>query len=407
MVQADPVKLGACGLRDRKPGEVAEIAKQKDTLPSKKDLQDAIPPHCFERSSLRSLGLVLRDGVVIAFIGFLGWQLPTKEISMFGYALWNIYWFCMGTALTGWWVLAHECGHRSFSANNLINDSVGFVLHSFLLVPYFSWQYSHAKHHAKTNHMLDGESHVPPSTTWLKSYAGMHAAIGDEAFALYQLVVHLLFGWPAYLLMGATGARRTPEGKKYDGTPDHFRPNSPLFPARGNWSIRVAASTLGVVGTLVGLYLLGQSFGHMKVSMMYWPAYLWTNFWLVLYTWLQHTDEDLPHFGEDEWTWVRGALSTIDRPYGIFDWMHHKIGSTHVCHHVFSTIPCYHAEEATAALKAYLEPKNLYNYDGQPWWRAAWKVSVSCHYMPTVKGICTWRSLSQDLREKRKLHKQS
>ena len=49
--------------------------------------------------------------------------------------------------------------------------------------------------------------------------------------------------------------------------------------------------------------------------MMYWPAYLWTNFWLVLYTWLQHTDIDLPHFGEDEWTWIRGALCTIDRPY--------------------------------------------------------------------------------------------
>ena len=38
---------------------------------------------------------------------------------------------------------------------------VGLVLHSVLLVPYFSWQYSHAKHHAKTNHLLDGETHNP------------------------------------------------------------------------------------------------------------------------------------------------------------------------------------------------------------------------------------------------------
>ena len=39
---------------------------------------------------------------------------------------------------------------------------------------------------------------------------------------------------------------------------------------------------------------------------------------------------------------MRGALLTIDRPYGpIFDHLHHKIGSTHVAHHVDSMIPHY------------------------------------------------------------------
>jgi omega-6 fatty acid desaturase (delta-12 desaturase) len=394
------LKLGACGIRELKPGEKPEIAKQKDTLPTKKELQAVIPSHCFERSSLRSLGLVLRDGFVIAAIGCLGWQLPTNNPGVVGYALWNLYWFAMGTALTGWWVLAHECGHRGFSANNLVNDSVGFVLHSILLVPYFSWQYSHAKHHAKCNHMLDGETHVPPSTKWRKLHAKFHAIVGDEAFVIYQLVGHLLFGWPAYLFFGITGSRRTLEGKRRKSVPDHWRPGSEMFPARGNWTLRVAASTLGVVLAIVCLYVLGQSFGHTKISMLYWPAYLWVNCWLVLYTWLQHTDKDIPHFGEDEWTWVRGALCTIDRPYGVFDWMHHHIGSTHVCHHLFSSIPCYHAQEATAALKSYLVPKGLYNYDGQPWWRAAWNVSRTCHYMPTVTGICTGRSLNQDLTDK-------
>merc|ERR1712094_91638 len=76
---------------------------------------------------------------------------------------------------------------------------------------------------------------------------------------------------------------------------------------------------------------------------------------------------EVPHFGDDEWTWVRGALCTIDRPYaelfGFFDWMHPHIGSTHVRHHLFSNLPCYHAVEATKHLKAYLKPLGLYNYD--------------------------------------------
>jgi hypothetical protein len=60
-----------------------------------------------------------------------------------------------------------------------------------------------------------------------------------------------------------------------------------------------------------------------------------TNAWLVLYTWLQHTAEDVPHFGEDQWTWEKGAFMTIDRPYGpVFDFLHHRIGSTHVAHHL-------------------------------------------------------------------------
>jgi len=35
---------------------------------------------------------------------------------------------------------------------------------------------------------------------------------------------------------------------------------------------------------------------------------MWTNAWLVLYTWLQHTDPSVPQYGEDEWTWVKGAI---------------------------------------------------------------------------------------------------
>ena len=50
-----------------------------------------------------------------------------------------------------------------------------------------------------------------------------------------------------------------------------------------------------------------------------------------------------------------GALSTVDRDYGRFlNAAHHHIADTHVLHHLFSQIPHYHAEEATAAIRPVL-----------------------------------------------------
>jgi fatty acid desaturase len=39
-----------------------------------------------------------------------------------------------------------------------LQDTVGYILHSLLLVPYFSWQRSHAVHHSKTNHLTEVRS---------------------------------------------------------------------------------------------------------------------------------------------------------------------------------------------------------------------------------------------------------
>jgi hypothetical protein len=53
---------------------------------------------------------------------------------------------------------------------------------------------------------------------------------------------------------------------------DHFRPSSKLFPDHRKWDFRVFLSTVGCLATLAGLYMLGDEYGHKKISMMYWPA---------------------------------------------------------------------------------------------------------------------------------------
>jgi len=387
-------------------------------LPSKGQIKAVIPKECFDRSYVRSMYFVARDtamaaGLVFATSQVLSTELPETLLSVeaLGWAFgWNFYAFWMGTILTGHWVLAHECGHGAFSPSQTFNDIVGFIIHQALLVPYFGWQYSHAKHHRRTNHLSDGESHVPttgaenglgPNNERVTLYAVLHEVIGDDAFAAVQVWLHLVPGWPLYLLGLASTGRNAVDGTPLNGEIiDHFRPSSKMFPSK--LRPKIILSTAGIIATICLLFKLSMDYGFLTVTLWYTMPYMWTNSWLVLYTWLQHSDPSVPQYGATEWTWVKGTLSTIDRPYGIFDFFHHKIGSTHVAHHLFHEMPFYKADEATAAVKAFLEPMGLYNYDPTPWYKALWRIAKKCHYVESSDGIQYYKSLEDIPRGQKK-----
>ena len=75
---------------------------------------------------------------------------------------------------------------------------------------------------------------------------------------------------------------------------------------------------------------------------------------------------------------LKGALSTIDRDYGIFNPIHHHIG-THVAHHIFLSIPHYHLQTATAAVKPVLG--SYYRESKTPIWRSFFRACRTCHYV--------------------------
>jgi len=272
-----------------------------------------------------------------------------------------------------------------------LETAVGYIIHSIMLVPYFSWQRSHAVHHKYTNHMELGETHVPESLTeltegtialrsWLMKSLGKE--IGLNVFGGIQLFLHLVIGWPAYLLIGATGGPAR-------GMTNHFYPeplSEPDMPKyelfKGKHKKKVIESDFGVAAVL-GLLVAWTAFrGFGEMMALYGGPLLVVNAWLVTYTWLQHTDVDVPHFDMENHNYVRGALHTIDRPYdkldpwGLIDFLHHKIGSTHVAHHFDSTIPHYKAQAATDAIKETFP--QLYFYDPTPIPEALWRVSKGC-----------------------------
>jgi omega-6 fatty acid desaturase (delta-12 desaturase) len=101
------------------------------------DIRKAIPVELFVKDELRFLVSV---GYSVSFTLILMYL--SKEFVPFTWILlpfWVIYALITGCIATGVWVLGHECGHGSFSNNQILNDTLGYILHTILLVPYFSW----------------------------------------------------------------------------------------------------------------------------------------------------------------------------------------------------------------------------------------------------------------------------
>jgi len=103
-------------------------------------IKKAIPPHCFERSIIKSFSYVVHDLVIVAALLYFALAIIPALPSPLHLAAWPLYWIAQGCVCTGVWVIAHECGHHAFSDYSLLDDAVGLVLHSSLMVPYFSWK---------------------------------------------------------------------------------------------------------------------------------------------------------------------------------------------------------------------------------------------------------------------------
>jgi fatty acid desaturase len=211
---------------------------------TKASLKECIPAHCFKRSYTRSLGHLAWD-VSVFFLTLWSIHWATARLpTLAAVPAWIVYWWYQGVNTTALWVLAHECGHGGFSESQVLNDCVGFILHSSLLTPYFSWAITHAKHHHYTNHMTMGETWVPDRATDENKVARV-AAKTPLATSIRIGVVAVL-GWYFYLLVNATGAAA-------NFGQSHFNPRSrALFKPKDAMWVR-----LSTIGFLCGISAIG------------------------------------------------------------------------------------------------------------------------------------------------------
>jgi omega-6 fatty acid desaturase (delta-12 desaturase) len=252
-----------------------------------KQIHDAIPAHCFKPSVVRSMAYVVRDYFYVSVLIYATTFIPMLSQTWARGLAYAAYTVLQGMVMTGIWILAHECGHGAFTKNKKLNNIMGLIMHSFLLVPYHSWRISHSAHHKATGNMEKDTAFVPwHREQWVKHKFGAEAEPDHVDFAhlsedapivtLWHCIIHQVFGWPGYLFFHITG-------QKYEvGVPQishfYFGKDSPLF--KEDQLPLIVLSDIGVGTMLAILGVCVHFFGWFNVAILYLIPYLWVNHWI-------------------------------------------------------------------------------------------------------------------------------
>ncbi|KAK1349800.1 Oleate desaturase [Heracleum sosnowskyi] len=363
--------------------KLGSAEKKESRVPSSKppftlgDLKKAIPPHCFKRSALRSFSYVLIDVTLFFSLYYIFTTIITHSVvssRLYFYVTWFVYSIIQGCVFFRFWIIGHECGHNAFSEYKWLDDIVGFTLHSFVLFPYFPFKYSHHRHHMRTGSLEQDEVSVPLLKSQVPFFYKHLTTHPAPRFLVITL--ELLFGGPLYLLVNISG-------RAYGRFASHFYPFSPMFlPNQRN---QILLSDVAFLAMVYGLNRLVLMKGFAWVVFVYGGPYLFFMGMLFVVAVLQHTHPLVPYYDSTEWDWLRGSLSTIDRNYGILDTVFYQVTNTHVAHHLFATIPHYHALEATRAIKPILG--EYYRYDGTIFYKSLWNAIDECVYVEEDEGV--------------------
>lgn len=353
------------------------------------ELREVIPKELFVRDEGRFLQILFEDYVRIFGLGALAaLVLPATGYNPF---LLLAYALIQGTLLVGPWELGHQCNHGAFSSRAWANDLLGAWLHTSMIMPYWAWQFSHAHHHRWPNHVHQGEGACPKVQGQGERQGAMDKvedsllSIGPEAWAGGHLVIVLLLGWWGYILFGVSGAPAWGAA----GSSLFWAPNG-MFPADNPRRLeKQRASMALVVVWLLALAALAALTSPALVASLYLAPHCVCNAWLIVLVLLQHTKDDIPHFGSGEyaedanaWTLEKGVFyGTVDRP--AYGWLgrvlHHEAGTCHVVHHLFPQLPFYNSRAATEALDAALAARGcpgLRRVDETPIPQALWELGL-------------------------------
>lgn len=314
-----------------------------------KDVIKSLPKECFEKNSRKAWTGVLAS-ILMASLGYLSLAFSPWYLLPFA-------WIFTGTALTGFFVIGHDCGHRSFAKHRWVNDLVGHLAFAPLIYPFHSWRIGHNHHHKHTNKLTEDNAWHPIRPEIFESW-------GKNNQSAYEFFIRKKLWW-----VGSIGHWAVV----------HF--DWRKFKEKDQGSVKLSVAVVVAFAAIVFPLLLITTgiWGFVKFWFVPWLVY---HFWMSTFTYVHHTAPDVPFKYPENWNEGMAQLNgTIHCDYPRWvEFLCHDI-NVHVPHHISTAIPSYNLRMAYSSIK-----KNWSNYLHEEYnfsWSLMKQITGQCHlYKP-------------------------
>ena len=309
-----------------------------------KDILKTLPRECFQQDRRKAWSRALTS-VLMVGLGYAG-------IAIAPWFLLPLAWIFTGTALTGFFVIAHDCGHRSFAKRRWVNDLVGHLFLLPLIYPFHSWRILHNHHHTHTNNLDEDNA-------WKPILPELYASFGRLLQWGYRLM-RGRFWWLASIVHWA-------------GL--HFDLSQVAVKDRGK--VKLSVSVVLIFAAIAFPLLLATTgvWGFVKFWLLPWLVY---HFWMSTFTLVHHTKPDILFYAAEQWQEGSSQLSgTVHCDYPRWvEVLCHDI-NVHIPHHISTAIPSYNLRLAHHSLQqtwgGYLHDQSRFS------WALIKQITDECH----------------------------
>jgi len=284
-----------------------------------KDLLQTLPREVFLKDR-RKAWMMLGINVLMVVLGYWG-------LALSPWFLLPPLWIFTGTALTGFFVIGHDCGHRSFANRRWVNDIVGHLAFLPLLYPFHAWRILHNFHHTHTN-KLDVDN------AWQPWRPEEYASSGVLMQWFYRLIMAGGLWWIGSITHWAA---------------IHFNWNK--FEGKQRSQVRLSVLVVLAFAAIAFPLLIATTgiWGFVKFWLLPWLVY---HFWMSTFTIVHHTSPEIPFIAAEEWNEAQAQLfGTVHCDYPRWvEFLCHDI-NVHIPHHISTAIPSYNLRLAHSVIK--------------------------------------------------------
>jgi omega-6 fatty acid desaturase (delta-12 desaturase) len=291
-----------------------------------KPVLEVIPDSCYERSTWRGFGIILRDVVVY---GLAVWGLASTNNVFLLVPLWLV----AGVATAALFVIGHDAAHEALFDSKRLNAIVARLTMLPSLHAAEAWIFGHNRvHHGHTLkqgvdfvwHPLTVEQYEQQTPFQKRRHRFEWGPLGSGQYYMREIWWNKMMRFP-FAKRWASSVRR----------------DKALV---GSFAFGVLAAALIVSGPLGGLWLWA------KIVVVPFLVFCHLIGWVV---YVHHIDPKIRWWPRREWNRFRGQVEGTTVLWGppLFDPVFHSI-MVHLPHHVDMRIPCYRLADAARAIAA-------------------------------------------------------